>query len=361
MLSEQPRFTRATLARHLAVTLFGAKSRTTSTTGGTATMVDTRLAAFPDDYFIGWSLYFETGANIAADSFAVTDFVSSTGTVTFAPAGVSTTSGDRYILIPHGLDMDFIHRIIADAWRALRDACLVPYLNEELALVAGTEDYQVPFEHHILAAVADTGGSTTTIIDAALTQAADYWNGGLLVISSGGALGDVRLISDFNATTDTLTVIRPFTSTPAIADTYDLHKFQPRAITELWHLDDNSVWQRIPTGVWTLQRYGQTAQLHFYNQEDTHDFTLRAWAVPSDSLRIVGWRQALEPTNDRDPIELPDDAVIAWCHYLGHSYLAKQEALDSEKHIARLAEAWRNAQEALARHAVILPSTAVWV
>jgi hypothetical protein len=56
-----------------------------------------------------------------------------------------------------------------------------------------------------------TGGSTTTLIDTAkLTQADDFWNGQFLYLPTAD---ENRIISDFTASSDTLTVVEPFTAT----------------------------------------------------------------------------------------------------------------------------------------------------
>ena len=52
--------------------------------------------------------------------------------------------------------------------------------------------------------VADSG-TTTTIVDAVLTQADGYWNGALLIFRTGTNIGRTAIITDFDAATDTLT------------------------------------------------------------------------------------------------------------------------------------------------------------
>lgn len=47
-------------------------------------------------------------------------------------------------------------------------------------------------------------GSTTTLVDAALTQADDYWNGGYITITAGPNYGETRIVLDFVAGTDTV-------------------------------------------------------------------------------------------------------------------------------------------------------------
>jgi len=53
-------------------------------------------------------------------------------------------------------------------------------------------------------------GSTTTLVDDALTDADDAFNGMLLTITGGTASGETRIISDFDAANDTITVLSPF-------------------------------------------------------------------------------------------------------------------------------------------------------
>ncbi len=48
-------------------------------------------------------------------------------------------------------------------------------------------------------------GSTTTLVDDALTQADDYWNGGYITFTSGKNYGETRQVTDFTASSDTVT------------------------------------------------------------------------------------------------------------------------------------------------------------
>ena len=55
-------------------------------------------------------------------------------------------------------------------------------------------------------------GTTTTLVDAGLTQADDYWNGSLLVFRTGTNSGRTAIVTDFDAASDTITF------TPAVPD-----------------------------------------------------------------------------------------------------------------------------------------------
>jgi hypothetical protein len=65
-------------------------------------------------------------------------------------------------------------------------------------------------------------GSASTLVDAALTEAdTDYWKGCWLLITSGSAAGQVRLITGFNPATDTITVAPDFTQA-ITTNTYEI-------------------------------------------------------------------------------------------------------------------------------------------
>ena len=62
-------------------------------------------------------------------------------------------------------------------------------------------------------------GSTTTTVDSERTEADDYWNNAYILFTSGPNDGLSRRITDFNATTDTITH-EAFPSAVAEGDTY---------------------------------------------------------------------------------------------------------------------------------------------
>lgn len=80
------------------------------------------------------------------------------------------------------------------------DDALVARNLDKIVLASGTAD----------------SGSTTTMVDAARTEAdADYWKGRLLVFTSGNVSGQCAIITDFNQTTDTFTFAPPLTQAVA--------------------------------------------------------------------------------------------------------------------------------------------------
>lgn len=55
-------------------------------------------------------------------------------------------------------------------------------------------------------------GTTTTLTDDALTQADDFFNGMMLVITGGTGNGQARIITDFDAASDTITLASAFSA-----------------------------------------------------------------------------------------------------------------------------------------------------
>jgi hypothetical protein len=77
-------------------------------------------------------------------------------------------------------------------------------------------------EIRALASGTADSGTTTTMVDAARTEAdADYWVGQFIVFTSGNIAGQARLITAFNAGTDTIT-FAPATTQAVAAQTYEI-------------------------------------------------------------------------------------------------------------------------------------------
>ncbi|MBI3127899.1 MAG: hypothetical protein HYZ11_09870 [Candidatus Tectomicrobia bacterium] len=75
---------------------------------------------------------------------------------------------------------------------------------------------------------ADSAGAST-LADAALTEADDFWNGSILKTIRGAGAGQQRAVSDFDALSDTLTVTPAWTVQPAAGTRYLLDRPAPAA------------------------------------------------------------------------------------------------------------------------------------
>lgn len=95
-----------------------------------------------------------------------------------------------------------------DATVSTRSTVTTAQVNTEV----DTALADIGLDHLVSAQGTADSGTTTTLVDAALTEADNYWNDSVLLIVSGTIAGQARLITDFDAASDTVTVSHPFTS-----------------------------------------------------------------------------------------------------------------------------------------------------
>jgi len=74
----------------------------------------------------------------------------------------------------------------------------------------------------LVTGTSDAGGTSTTLVDAALTQADDVFNGAWVLFTSGAVANQVRLITDFDAATDTATFAPAATAAIGAGITYEI-------------------------------------------------------------------------------------------------------------------------------------------
>lgn len=73
--------------------------------------------------------------------------------------------------------------------------------------------------------IADAGSTAGILRDAARTEANDYWNGALLIMTSGVNIGIGRMIEDFLAATDDIVLMADFPAVIAAGDRYIIVSF----------------------------------------------------------------------------------------------------------------------------------------
>src|SRR3990172_1557128 len=88
---------------------------------------------------------------------------------------------------------------------------------EKIAADAATE-----LRGALATGTSDAGGSTTTMVDAARTEADDVWNGAWILFTSGAVSGQCRLIVEFVASTDTITFAPETTASIGSGITYEI-------------------------------------------------------------------------------------------------------------------------------------------
>ena len=90
------------------------------------------------------------------------------------------------------------------------------------AITAASMAADVATEIRSVASGTSDSGSTTTMVDAARTEGdTDYWKGNFILFTSGTVLGQCRLITAFDAATDTIT-FTPATTAAVSTQTYEI-------------------------------------------------------------------------------------------------------------------------------------------
>lgn len=111
---------------------------TASAAGSTTTLVDSSLNNTPDDFWNGGTVFLRSGTNINL-SRTVTDFVSSTGTVSFAGVVASTAKDDKYAIA----SKRFSKAMLISAINTALATISLPLVNETLT-GTGDLEYNIP-------------------------------------------------------------------------------------------------------------------------------------------------------------------------------------------------------------------------
>jgi hypothetical protein len=203
---------------HFLVSISG-----TADSGSTTTMTDAARTEADGDWWKGQLLVFTSGT-LVGQSAIITDFNAGTDTFTFAPPTTVAVGTQNYVILPN-----------VSAW----DDLLLEHIT------AGSAGLKLRNLNALLAAVsagsATSAGTTTTLVDTARTEAdTNYWKGALLVILDGATVGQGRIVTGFNAGTDTLTFAPPLTQATA--------EFQNYALFPGYSVWDDQITQHLAVG-----------------------------------------------------------------------------------------------------------------
>lgn len=111
----------------------------TATGGSTTTLVDSALGALPNDHFNNGRLWIKSGTH-AGEIYTVTDFTTSTGTVTFAAVTGAIAAGVRYSIARNSYPWD---QIVSAIQRAL-DSTWVTGIDSTLEGDGETLEFTLP-------------------------------------------------------------------------------------------------------------------------------------------------------------------------------------------------------------------------
>lgn len=235
----------------------GLNAMTASAAGTTTTLIDSSLTEADTGHHVGALIEFTSGANIGSVR-RITAFTPGTDTLTFSPAvGTATANLDGYNILPGAVSDVYLFQgtdvvmtggipdMNVARWKGdvvpTPAATGVPDVNvthyEDIAVLsdgAGSPRVEVnsvlngaigqiqgiPGLHALTASAA---GTTTTIIDSALTQTgAAHFTGALILFKSGTNNGAVRRVTGFDPGTDTLTFAPALDTATANLDSFAL-------------------------------------------------------------------------------------------------------------------------------------------
>lgn len=147
-------------------------------------------------------------------------------------ADVTGLNGD----VMRGTDSAALATVCTEARLAELDAANLPATTDNIE--TDTQDIQgrIPAVGPV-EGTADSG-STTTMVDAVRTEGDDYWNGAWILFTSGTLNGVCRLVTDFVASTDTLTFAP---AAPAAVSTHTYRMIPAAQIEEVLALTGHTV------------------------------------------------------------------------------------------------------------------------
>jgi hypothetical protein len=214
---------------------------------GTASTIQLSAGtSFADDILNGAVVKVLTGTG-AGQARLISDYTGATDTATITPNWTTNPSSDSVYEVVEGhafvaalaadvitsasvatdaLGIDELHDdVITDA-SEIRSAVGLASANldSQLAAIDNFVDTEVGdiLNSVVVASGTADSGSTTTMVDAARTEAdTDYWTDAAILFTSGTISGQSRLITDFNAATDTIT-FSPAVTQAVSTNTYEI-------------------------------------------------------------------------------------------------------------------------------------------
>ena len=205
-----------TTALEEAVILFSG----TADSGSTTTLVDAALTEADTDYWAGVRVLFTSG-NLAGQVREITAFTPGSDQITFSPATTQAVATHTYRII-QGVAASGLTAGQASDLAAIESELIIVHSETTViasdTLVIESDTTAIEAALIMFSGTADSG-STTTLVDAALTEAdTDYWVGVRLLFTSGNIAGQVREITAFTPGSDTVTFSPATTQAVATQD-----------------------------------------------------------------------------------------------------------------------------------------------
>lgn len=182
----------------------------TSDSGTTTTMVDAARTEADSDYFVGSFIHFTSGT-INGQCRRIIDFNPATDTITFDPPTTQAVSTQTYVILPFGrVDIDAVKGSTNSAFN------LQQYYDVMQQVDGGSTN---------------STWSTTTCSNAELTG--NDYVGMMLTLVSGTYAAQSRLITGFDAGTDTITFWPALPGSPGSTDDFTISPWIPVNVAQI--------------------------------------------------------------------------------------------------------------------------------
>jgi hypothetical protein len=199
----------------------------------TANTIQLRAAAsFGDNNPIGATVFIRDATTGKGQSKIIISYVSATDTATLDSNFTTTPTGTiKYVVFGTAAQPDLaaIKAVTVKLDTALElDGAVYRFTTNALELAPTAVD-------PALASGTSDSGTTTTMTDAARTEAdTDYWKGAIIEFTSGTIAGQCRVITGFNPATDTIT-FSPATTQAVGTNTYKIQRAANAILAALTH------------------------------------------------------------------------------------------------------------------------------
>jgi len=339
--------TRRTVRQKLLRYLGAGKTGTTSSAGAATqdSLVDSNRIE-QEDYWVGAQFHLTSG-DIEGETSWGRSSLGTTGDIHVRPVfSVRVATSVTYEAYhKSGWEKEVFDDAIAAAIDWAKTRFLVPMFYEGTTLATSTYEYDLPFEH-VIAATADSGSSTTVLTDASeLTQADDYWNGSVFLITadSGTAanVGEVRIVKDSDQSDTTITLDRALPGALTTTTAYRLIRYPFAYIHRVYYKESGGEWLDLPGAT---KQDGWNVVPGLYQRLTVDSNAL----VGANQLRIMGQRYAGVPAVERDLVEVDFHILRPYVEY----WLRQERARSGERGDATGDR--RRAREALEEAEILL-------
>ena len=349
---------------------------TTTAAGSTTTTVDTSLLIQSNDFW-NKSIIVATGGTPKGEWKPISDFDSSTGTLTHTAFSAAIGSGNTYVVLRYNTYQGYIRSIrSAHEYAGSRNRNLQPWFAIDQTFEQDTWEYNIPFRKRVTG-TADTGSSTTLLTDSALTEANDFWIGARLVITAGPNVGEVRTITDSSSSATTVTVDHAYSTALTTSSQFELIRFLPLWISRIeYQYDDSPLDWRIVSPhmyevgpgtypVLTFNHPGGARRrvdvVSLYPHSHAGEgaprpvFSVNSWV--DKPMRMQGLRAPEWPQTDYSPIEISLGYLEAWVEFRLARGLSLRRDLDTMDNRGIAMEARQEAEALLATDPSIPPGS----